>query len=147
MTREEVDGKHRLEADLDRLLAKENRLPQNETAKENKTASTEQQQPQQQESDPPLPSFNEWTKQKLEEQQQTKQQQQQQQADAQLKNGSPATPIVLPGSVPGPAMDTAAKRTIEQIQHARNYASKECGAKVLLANPQAQHASSVLNGK
>ncbi|KAL1228309.1 SUN domain-containing ossification factor [Trichinella pseudospiralis] len=70
----------------------------------------------------PLQSFDEWTKKKLEEQQNLK-------------------PVVFQKLVATPSGSTAAPYTN------RNYASKDCGAKIMQANAGAQNVAALLKDK
>ncbi len=89
----------------------------------------------------PIAPFDEWTKQKLEEQQSRKQQ---------TPNKS-ATAATAERKTSGGGSD-AEQRTGEEASSGagvaqRNYASRECGAKILETNPETQHSNAVLNGE
>lgn len=62
-------------------------------------------------------------------------------ANGEVESGSAANagrvgPNIPKASPPIPVLSTSD----------RNYASKECGAKVILANPAAQHTQAIVNG-
>lgn len=81
--------------------------------------------------EPPIASFDEWTKRKLEEEQNR-------------------THQLIPEYANGPKTGTGHHDHANghpRILMTRNYASHECGAKVIEANPEAQNAKAVLNGK
>uniref|UniRef100_A0A914W5Q4 Uncharacterized protein n=1 Tax=Plectus sambesii TaxID=2011161 RepID=A0A914W5Q4_9BILA len=95
----------------------------------------------------PIAPFDEWTKEKLLKQDQNKiannlQYHQTHQPTAVTENadGSGASPGELNGA-PKPSPPAVAVL----IDTQRNYASKECGAKVLLGNPEAENRAAILN--
>uniref|UniRef100_A0A915PDQ2 SUN domain-containing protein n=1 Tax=Setaria digitata TaxID=48799 RepID=A0A915PDQ2_9BILA len=103
---------------------------------------------------PPIVTFDEWTKEKLkkEEIRKAEQQQQSQQHKSIIhadigevsKTDSNASPT---SKIAEGVTRLAQTGMISQEAAARNYASKECGAKVLFSNEEAENKNAVLNEK
>lgn len=94
---------------------------------------------------PPIATFDEWTKEKLQEKQ--RKVLQQNTADAETKLNGQAT-ASAPSDTPKQASAGSEKQAApDPIAAKRNYASKECGAKVLYANAEAENKGAVLNDK
>ncbi|CAG9531435.1 unnamed protein product [Cercopithifilaria johnstoni] len=100
---------------------------------------------------PPIVTFDEWTKEKLKKEEIRKAEQQQNQqhktivhsdAGETSKMDSSALPEIVEG-----AARLAPPNMISQEATARNYASKECGAKVLFSNDEAENKNAILNEK
>ncbi|PAV84416.1 hypothetical protein WR25_20004 isoform A [Diploscapter pachys] len=83
---------------------------------------------------PVIATFDEWTKQKLNKKEQLNKQPTNSNAIPSSQTATqPGQPHV---NLPPPA-----------AAHSRNYASKECGAKILASNPEAENTKAVLNDK
>ncbi|VIP00086.1 Uncharacterized protein BM_BM18145 [Brugia malayi] len=101
---------------------------------------------------PPIVTFDEWTKEKLKKEEIRKaEQQQNSQHKAAVYSDTGETLKMDSSSVSISKTEGTAGLTppnmISQEATARNYASKECGAKVLFSNDEAENKNAVLNEK
>ncbi|KAL3990951.1 Sad1 / UNC-like C-terminal family protein [Acanthocheilonema viteae] len=100
---------------------------------------------------PPIVTFDEWTKEKLKKEEIRKaEQQQNHQHKSTVHSDAGETSKVDSNVVPEIVEGTtrfAPSNMISQEAAVRNYASKECGAKVLFSNDEAENKNAVLNEK
>ncbi|EJD76412.1 hypothetical protein, variant [Loa loa] len=102
---------------------------------------------------PPIVTFDEWTKEKLKKEEIRKaEQQQNHQHKANMHSDAGETSKMDSSSIPASKVTEgitrlASSNMISQEATARNYASKECGAKVLFSNDEAENKNAILNEK
>uniref|UniRef100_A0A0R3RTQ3 SUN domain-containing protein n=1 Tax=Elaeophora elaphi TaxID=1147741 RepID=A0A0R3RTQ3_9BILA len=99
---------------------------------------------------PPIVTFDEWTKEKLKKEVIRKaEQQQNHQHKANVHSDTGEASNMDSGAVSASKIVevSPAPNMISQEATARNYASKECGAKVLFSNDEAENKNSILNEK
>ncbi|CAD5230857.1 unnamed protein product [Bursaphelenchus okinawaensis] len=150
----------------DKTVEQESKQAKEELELVDKAAEKPSEKPQTPPAQPPIATFEEWTKEKLSkdkkkridqktdqlnpktnestknsvEKESTEKAKTSESAEStEIQKGAPTDPKTAPVVVPTPVVPI--------VQPKRNYASRECGAKVLMSNEEAEHVKAVLNDK